>query len=74
MEGRVAAISLVPTDAGYMADITFPQGLHTNYGIDLPVSPEAQATAEIVTQELTLLERLFMPVKRVIREGFAFSP
>ena len=28
----------------------------------------------IVTQELTLLERLFMPVKRVIREGFAFSP
>ena len=74
VEGRVAAISLVPTDAGYMADITFPQGLHTHYGIDLPVSPEAQATAEIVTQELTLLERLFMPVKRVIREGFAFSP
>ena len=34
----------------------------------------AAATAEIVTQELTLLERLFMPVKRVIREGFAFSP
>lgn len=70
VNGKVANISLVPTDAYYTADIDFPEGLRTNYGIDLPVSPEMQATAEIVTEELRLIERLFFPLKRIVKEGF----
>lgn len=70
VNGVVSNISLVPTDDFYAADIDFPEGLKTNYGIDLPVSPETQASAEIVTEELRLIERFFLPIKRVVKEGF----
>lgn len=74
VNGVVANISLVPADEFYTADIDFPEGLRTNYGIDLPVSPETQATAEIVTEELRLIERFFLPIKRVVKEGFGAVP
>lgn len=70
VNGVVANISLVPTDDFYTADIDFPKGLRTNYGIDLPVSPETRASAEIVTEELRLIERFFLPIKRIVKEGF----
>ena len=70
VSGVVSNISLVPSDEYYMADIHFPEGLRTNYGIDLPVSQETRATAEIVTDELRLIERFFLPVKRIVKEGF----
>ncbi len=70
VNGVVSNISLVPTDEFYTADIDFPEGLKTNYDIDLPVSPETQASAEIVTEELRLIERFFLPIKRVVKEGF----
>ena len=70
VNGVVSNISLVPTDEYYTADIDFPEGLRTNYGIDLPVSPETQASAEIVTEELRLIERFFLPIKRIVKEGF----
>ncbi|MDD6101364.1 MAG: HlyD family efflux transporter periplasmic adaptor subunit, partial [bacterium] len=70
LEGRVSSLSRVPTATGYTADIDFPKGLCTNYGIKLPVMPEATGSVEIVTQELTLLERLLLPLKRSMLEGF----
>lgn len=70
VNGVVSNISLVPADDFYAADIDFPEGLKTNYGINLPVSPETQASAEIVTEELRLIERFFLPIKRVVKEGF----
>lgn len=70
VNGVVSNISLVPSDEYYTADIHFPKGLRTNYGIDLPVSQEMQATAEIVTEELRLIERFFLPIKRIVKEGF----
>jgi len=70
VNGVVSNISLVPTDEYYTADIDFPEGLRTNYGIELPVSPETQASAEIVTEELRLIERFFLPIKRIVKEGF----
>ena len=70
VNGVVSNISLVPSDEYYTADIHFPKGLRTNYGIDLPVSQEMRATAEIVTEELRLIERFFLPIKRIVKEGF----
>lgn len=70
VNGLVANISLVPANDFYTADIDFPEGLKTNYGKVLPVSPETRASAEIVTEELRLIERFFQPIKRVLKEGF----
>ena len=69
MEGIVNSISLVPTDNNYLVEITLPNGLKTNYKKTLPVTHEMKATAEIVTENLSLLERFLMPVKKIFKEG-----
>lgn len=70
VNGRVSTISLVPTEDNYMVEIAFPDGLTTNYGKNLPVSHEMKATAEIVTDDLRLIERFFQPLKKILKEGF----
>ncbi len=69
VEGRVSSVSMVPLEDNYRVEIVFPGGLTTNYGICLPVMQEMKATAGIVTEELRLMERLFQPLKKVLREG-----
>lgn len=70
VNGIVSAISMVPTEDNYMVEIAFPDGLTTNYGKNLPVSHEMKATAEIVTDDLRLIERFFQPLKKILKEGF----
>lgn len=66
--GQVKSVSLVPSNETYIAEITVPQDLQTNYNIALDFSQELQGTAEIVTDELRLLQRIFNPVKALFRE------
>lgn len=70
VNGKVSTISLVPAEGNYSVEVAFPDGLTTNYGITLPLSYEMIATAEIVTEELRLIERFFMPLKKILAEGF----
>lgn len=70
VNGVVSVISMVPQEDNYMVEIAFRDGLTTNYGIGLPVSPEMKASAEIVTEELRLIERFFQPLKKILKEGF----
>ncbi len=70
VNGCLSSVSLVPTEDIYMVEIAFPDGLPTNYGKLLPVSHEMKATAEIVTDDLRLIERFFQPLKKILKEGF----
>ena len=70
VNGIVNSVSLVPSGENYRVEIGLPNGLTTNYGKTLPSLQELQGTAEIVTEELRLIERFFMPVKRMFKEGF----
>lgn len=70
VNGMVSSISLVPLEENYMVEITLPHGLVTNYKKTLPVSQEMQAQADIVTEDLRLIERFFMPLKKIFKEGF----
>lgn len=70
VNGVVSSLSLVPDENNYRVEIALPEGLMTNYKRKLPVSQEMQATAEIVTEDLRLIERFFLPVKKVVKEGF----
>lgn len=54
-----------------MVEIDFPNGLQTNYGHTLPVLQEMPATAEIITDDLRLIERFIQPVKRIWKEGIS---
>ena len=70
VDGRVSSISLVPFEDNYQVEISLPKGLTTNYGKTLPVTFEMRASAEIVTENQSLLERFLMPVKKILQEGF----
>ena len=70
VNGIVSSISLVPQDNNYQISITLPKGLTTNYGETLPITYEMKASAEIVTENLSLLERFFMPLRKILNEGF----
>lgn len=69
VEGCVSAISLVPSGNNYLVEISLPNQLTTNYGITLPIAQEMKATAEIVTADMSLIERLILPVKKVVKEN-----
>ncbi len=66
--GKVESISSVPTAEGfYVVDIDFPSGMNTNYGKTLPITQQIQGNADIITENLRLLERFFMPIKKLIK-------
>jgi HlyD family secretion protein len=72
--GRVRSVSMVPVkDAQgvdhYTVEIELPDGLKTSYHKELPYLPEMQAQADIVTENISLLERFFMPIRKVWTEG-----
>lgn len=70
VEGVVSKIAQIPVDETYLIEVAFPQGLLTNYGIELPRSPEMTGTADIVTEELRLIERFVLPVKKLLKTNF----
>lgn len=66
LRGKVTSISSVPSTAGfYVVEMEFPNGIVTNYGRTLPVTQQMVGTADIITDDLRLLERLFMPIKNL---------
>ena len=66
LRGEVRSISPVPTaDGMYVVDIALPNGLQTNYGKELPITREMKGNADIVTDDVRLIERLIMPLKKI---------
>jgi hypothetical protein len=41
--------------------------MQTNYNKILPITQQMLGSADIITDDLRLLERLFMPVRKMIR-------
>lgn len=67
LQGVVRSISLMPNNEIYVVEVELPQDMKTNYGIQLKFSQEMKGTAEIVTEDLRLIERFFNPVKSVFK-------
>ncbi len=68
VRGIVKSISLVPVKENYTVEISLPQGLMTTYKKELPFSQEMNANAEIITEDLRLLERFLLPIKKIFKE------
>ena len=68
--GYVNRISLIPTkDGKYVVEIKFPKGLTTTYGKKLPLSLEMTANAEIITDDLRLIEQFLQPLKKIFKNS-----
>ena len=73
LRGTVENISLTPAQSGEMAyysvEISLNEGLVTTYKKELPRLPDMQGQADIITEDLSLLERLVLPVKKILSEN-----
>jgi len=68
LEGIIRSISKVPEDQKYSLDVDFPKGLVTNYGIELDFAQQIEGQAEIITEDLRLLQRIFNPIRSLIKD------
>lgn len=67
IKGEVGSISEVPmSDGTYIAEILFPNGLQTTYGYTVPATGTLSGYVEIVTEDIRLLKRIVLPIKRII--------
>lgn len=73
VKGIVKNISLVPIkenqNSVYTVEVELPDGLITTYKKELPYLPDMQGNADIITEDITLLERFILPIKKVLNEG-----
>lgn len=69
LKGQVASISLTPDKEGlYLVDVSLPEKLITSYNKEIKFQQEMSGTAEIITEDLRLLERFFYQFKQIMDE------
>ena len=66
VRGVVKSISLVPTGDAYVIELSLPSGLTTLYGKKLDFTQKMQGTAEIMTNNQRLLQKIVNPFRYLI--------
>ncbi len=69
VSGVVISKSLIAENQLYVLTVDFPEGLITNYRIDLIFDQNLTGTADIITNDIRLLERLINPPKSLVKEN-----
>ncbi|WP_298138475.1 HlyD family efflux transporter periplasmic adaptor subunit [Flavobacterium sp.] len=68
IKGKVKSISLTPDkDGNLLIDISLPNGLKTSYDKKIVFQQEMSGSADIITEDLRLLERLLYQFKDIFR-------
>jgi HlyD family secretion protein len=65
--GRIESISQIPTESGYSAKVSLPQGLNTSNNKQILYREGLLANAEIVTKSTHLLERFYFNLIKQLR-------
>jgi multidrug resistance efflux pump len=66
IRGVVKSKSLVPSGDSYVIELILPSGLTTLYGKKLDFTQNMQGTAEIITEDLRLLQKIINPFRYLI--------
>lgn len=69
VKGVVKSVSLAPDNNFYTAEVTLPQGLTTFYGMELDFKQQMTGTAEIITEDIRLLERIVRPLRYILKKN-----
>jgi HlyD family secretion protein len=67
IRATVKSISLIPNNENYVVEVNMPQDMKTNYDVPLKFSQEMKGSAEIITEDLRLIQRFFNPVKSLLK-------
>lgn len=75
VRGKISNISKVPSinpDGRYYytVEVQLTEGLQTSYKKVLPYCPDMSGSADIVTEDMSVLERIFLPIKKILINGF----
>ncbi|MCK8480088.1 HlyD family secretion protein [Psychroserpens algicola] len=66
LQGHVESISLLTNENGfYNINVSLPDQLITSYGKNIQFKYEMRGTAEIITEDLRLIERFFYQLRKV---------
>lgn len=69
LKGKIKNISLVPDkDGNLLLDVALPNGLQTSYKKQIVFQQEMKGTAEIVTEDLRLIERILYQFKSIFEQ------
>ena len=66
VEGEVASISGIAHNNEYLINVNLVNGLTTNYGKTLKFKQAMQGTADIITDELSIFERIFSQLRYIL--------
>ncbi|WP_343696412.1 HlyD family efflux transporter periplasmic adaptor subunit [Flavobacterium sp.] len=69
LRGKIQNISLVPDkDGNLLIDVALPNGLETSYKKQIVFQQEMKGSAEIVTEDLRLIERILYQFKSIFEQ------
>lgn len=69
LKGKIQNISLVPDkDGNLLIDVALPNGLKTSYNRQITFQQEMKGSAEIVTEDLRLIERILYQFKSIFEQ------
>ncbi len=68
LKGHVKNVSLVPQKDTYAVEVSLPNDLITSYNKQLAYKEEMQGTADVITEELSIFERVFHQFRTIIKK------
>ena len=66
LQGYVSNMSLIPNGNNYTVEVVFPHGLYSTTRKYLKITGEMNGTAEIITENRSLIQRLITPLKYLL--------
>lgn len=63
--GKVESVSLIPNEDSYLVKVKLSNGLNSSYKKELKYTPEMTGTAEIITDDLRITDRIFNKFRKV---------
>ena len=73
VQGVIKSKSLVPHEEKYVLDVVLPQGLSTFYGKELQFTQSMKGNAEIITDDMRLIERVIYPFRYLVEKNRSIS-
>ena len=70
LQGSISQLSMVANDAFYTAEIAIDKGLMTTVGKKLNFTGELTGAAEIITENRSLMERIYAPLQYLMLRSF----
>ena len=68
LKGNVKSISVMPQKETYAIEVSLPNNLTTSYNKHLEYKEEMQGSADIITQELSVFDRVFYQFRKLLKK------